>query len=178
MKRAGSMYKRLFLFVLLCAVLTSFKAYAGKSGLVPVEKLDRYSYFRHYMSQSELQQAYKKAEQIVTPLIGLKKKDQLMGIAVGLRTLVDSGQVRYSMKASHYNDPYGYLVKGVASCAGCARTTGLCLNMLGIRYEHVNESMYTHQWARVKVGKNYWICDAYGMYCGPEPAVRKHPYMR
>ena len=77
-----------------------------------------YNYFRRYMSQSELQQAYDRAESIVAPLVGMNKKDQLKGIAVGLRALVDNGSVGYSMKASHYNDPYGYLVKGMASCAG------------------------------------------------------------
>lgn len=42
--------------------------------------------------------------------------------------------------------------------------------------EHVNENKYAHQWCRVKVGKKYWICDAYGLYCGSEPGKRKHPY--
>ena len=178
MKGSKVFFRRLLLLFSLCMILTAGNAYAAKSGLVPVGKLANYNYFRRYMSQSELQQAYDRAESIVAPLVGMNKKDQLKGIAVGLRALVDNGSVGYSMKASHYNDPYGYLVKGMASCAGCARTTGLCLNMLGIRYEHVNENRYSHQWARVKVGKKYWICDAYGLYCGPEPGVRKHPYLK
>ena len=48
--------------------------------------------------------------------------------------------------------------------------------MLGYKYKHVNENQYS-QWARVKVGKQYWICDAYGLYAGLEPAKRKHPYL-
>ena len=64
-----------------------------------------------------------------------------------------------------------------ASCAGCTRATGLCLNMLGIPYEHVNENQWSHQWCRVKMDDgSYWICDAYGLYCGPEPAPYQHPY--
>lgn len=150
---------------------------AKKSGsLVPLTKLDRYQYFRRYMTDSQMQQAYKEAVKVTEPLKSLTLEDQLVGVASTLRKRFDSG-MKYSMSAAHYNDPYGYLVLGVASCAGCARTTGFCLNVLGITYEHVNENQYSHQWARVKVGSEYWICDAYGLYCGPEPAVRKHPYL-
>ena len=46
--------------------------------------------------------------------------------------MADSGQVAYTTSTPHYNDPYGYFVAGVSSCAGCTRATGLCLNMLGI----------------------------------------------
>ena len=91
--------------------------------------------------------------------------------------MVDSGQVVYSTEDAHYNDPYGYLVAGVASCAGCTRTTGLCLNMLGISYEHVNENQWSHQWCRVNIDGTYWICDAYGLYVGPEPEPYVHPYI-
>ena len=62
--------------------------------------------------------------------------------------MVDDGTVAYSTDVPHYNDAYGYLVLHVASCAGCTRTTGLCLNMLGIPYEHVNENQWSHQWCR------------------------------
>lgn len=88
---------------------------------------------------------------------------------------MDSGQVYYSTDEPHYNDPYGYFVSGVASCAGCARATGLCLDMLGIPYEHVNENQWSHQWCRVNMGDSYWICDAYGLYVGAEPAPYEHP---
>ena len=116
MKGSKVFFRRLLLLFSLCMILTAGNAYAAKSGLVPVGKLANYNYFRRYMSQSELQQAYDRAESIVAPLVGMNKKDQLKGIAVGLRALVDNGSVGYSMKASHYNDPYGYLVKGMASC--------------------------------------------------------------
>ncbi len=145
--------------------------------LVAMHNLEKYYYFRRYMSETELQQAYIEAVKIVEPLRGVSKEEQLYGIAYKLRKRYDNGMT-YSMSNRHYNDPYGYLILKTASCAGCARTTGLCLNILGISYEHVNENKYSHQWARVKVGNTYWICDAYGLYCGPEPGVRKHPYLR
>ncbi len=49
---------------------------------------------------------------------------------------------------------------------------------VGIPYEHVNENQYAHQWTRVDVNGTYWICDAYGMYCGPELAERQRPYFQ
>lgn len=177
MKSLKSFLTRFFLVFTLCVFMSSGSAYAARTKLVPMKKMAKYTYFRRYMTNKQMKKAYKKAKPIVQPLLGKPKTEQLYGIAVGLRKLVDTGRVAYSMRAKHYNDPYGYLVKGVASCAGCARTVGFCLNMLGIKYVHVNENKYKHQWARVKVGKTYWICDPYGLYCGPAPGKKKHPYL-
>lgn len=143
---------------------------------VPMEQLANLKSLRKKASDEELRQAYDIAVKLVAPYAECSREEQLVGIATTLREYFDSGMT-YSMSTEHYNDPYGYLVLGSASCAGCARTTGLCLNILGIPYEHVNENQYTHQWCRVDMGNGvYWICDAYGLYCGPEPAPYKHPY--
>ena len=144
---------------------------------VPVTKLANLKSLRKKTTDAEFRQAYDAAVELVTPLGKLSREEQLYGIAVALRDMVDSGQVAYSTSAAHYNDPYGYFVAGVSSCAGCTRATGLCLNILGIPYEHVNENQYAHQWCRVKMPDgSYWICDAYGLYVGPEPAPYQHPY--
>lgn len=143
---------------------------------VPMDQLANLSSLRKKATDDELAQAYEAAREIVTPLAGLSLEDQLYGIASALREMFDSG-MDYSMSSPHYNDPYGYFILGAASCAGCTRATGLCLNMLGIPYEHVNENQYSHQWCRVNVNGVYWICDAYGPYCGPEPAPYTHPYL-
>lgn len=74
----------------------------------------------------------------------------------------------YSMSEPHYNDPYEFFILNMASCAGSTRATGLCLNIFGIPYEHVNENQYTHQWCRVEVDGTYWISDPFGLYCGAE----------
>ena len=114
---------------------------------------------------------------MVTPLALMSRENQLYGIASALRAVVDDGSMAYSMEANHYNDPYGYFVLHTASCAGCARATALCLDILGIPYEHVNENQYSHQWCRVPMEDGgYWICDAFGLYCGPEPEPYQHPY--
>ena len=144
---------------------------------VAVNKLQNLTSLKKKCTDAEFQAAYNAAVELVTPLADLPREDQLYGIAVALRQMVDSGKVSYTTSTAHYNDPYGYFVAGVSSCAGCTRATGLCLNVLGISYEHVNENQWSHQWCRVKMDDgSYWICDAYGLYCGPEPAPYQHPY--
>ena len=143
---------------------------------VAINKLANYRSLKKKMTDEEFQLAYNAALQIVTPLAGKSREEQLLGIAIAVRNICDSGLV-YSTSNAHYNDPYGYFILGTASCAGCARATGLCLNILGIPYEHVNENQWSHQWCRVNVNGTYWICDAFGLYCGPEPAPYAHPLM-
>lgn len=142
------------------------------ASLVPMNQLQNLSSIRQRASNTELAQAYEVAKEIVEPLANLSKEAQLCGISLVLRIITDN-EVTYSMSAQHYDDPYGFFNLHTASCAGCTRATGLCLNMLGIPYEHVNENAYSHQWTRVN--GTYWICDAYGLYCGPEKVPYQHP---
>ena len=143
---------------------------------VPMDKLESLTSLKKKCTDAEFQAAYDVALGIVTPLAKKSTEEQLRGIAQELRRRFESG-MSYSTDVPHYNDPYGYFVVGVASCAGCTRATGLCLNILGISYEHVNENQWGHQWCRVNINGTYWICDAYGLYCGPEPAPYTHPYL-
>lgn len=150
-------------------------AQTASAGLVPLEQLPHLKNLKKKCTDEEFRAAYDVAAGIVTPLTAMGREDQLYQIAAAIRYRVDSGQVYYSTDEPHYNDPYGYFVAGVASCAGCARATGLCLDMLGIPYEHVNENQWSHQWCRVNMGDSYWICDAYGLYVGAEPFPYGHP---
>ena len=144
---------------------------------VAINKLAHYKSLKRKCTDEEFAQAYQEALKVVTPLALMSREDQLYGIASALRAVVDDGSMAYSMEANHYNDPYGYFVLRTASCAGCARATALCLDILGIPYEHVNENQYSHQWCRVPMEDgSYWICDAFGLYCGPEPEPYQHPY--
>ncbi len=142
--------------------------------LVPLEQLSNLSSIQKKASKSQLLQAYEEARKIVEPLANLSQEAQLSGIVLALRVRSEK-EVNYSMTAPHYNDPYGFFITGNASCAGSTRATGLCLNMLGIPYEHINEDQYDHQWIRVNVNGTYWICDSFGLYCGPEKEPYKHP---
>lgn len=142
--------------------------------LVSLDKLVNRSSLQKQASKDELAQAYEEARKIVEPLVNLNCEAQLCGIITALR-IMSEDEVAYSTSAPHYNDPYGFFVLHIASCAGCTRAAGLCLNILGIPYEHVNENQYSHQWARVNVNGSYWICDPYGVFCGPEKEPYKHP---
>lgn len=144
--------------------------------LVPAGKLANLPSVKGRATAAQFAQAYDAAKPVVEPLRGLSREAQLCGIAMAVRVITER-DVAYSMQSAHYADPYGFFVDHSASCAGCTRATGLCLNMLGIPYEHVNENAYSHQWARVELDGVYWICDAYGLYCGPEQAPRLHPYL-
>lgn len=145
------------------------------NGLVPIDQLANYESLKKNMTDAEFQAAYDEAVVIMEQLVGMSREDQVNYISAILRLRFDMTGMSYSTSATHYNDPYGYLVLGVSSCAGSARTTGLCLNMLGIYYEHVNENQWTHQWCRVNVNGTYWICDPFAMYAGPEPSPYGHP---
>lgn len=145
-------------------------------GIVPIDQLANYKSLKKKMTDEEFQAAYDEALKIVQPLVGKDMETQLTSIMSTLRARFDSG-MSYSTSSAHYNDAYGYLILGSASCAGSARTTGLCLNMLGIPYEHVNENQWSHQWCRVNLNGTYWICDPYGLYVGPEPGAYQHPYL-
>lgn len=142
--------------------------------LIPVDQLANLPNVRERASSAQFAEAYDVAKAIVEPLRGLSRETQLCAIALALRVITEEN-IAYSMESAHYADPYGFFVDHSASCAGCTRATGLCLNMLGIPYEHVNENAYSHQWTRVNLNGTYWICDAYGLYCGPEEVPYQHP---
>lgn len=142
---------------------------------VPANQLANRSSLKRKLSDAQFQQAYDIAAELVRPYAHYSREEQLIGVATQLRQLFENS-MGYSMTEEHYNDVYGYLVNGTASCAGCTRATGLCLNILGIPYEHVNENQYSHQWCRVNINGVYWICDAYGLYVGPEEVPYQHPY--
>lgn len=146
-------------------------------GIVALKDLPNYNSLKKKMTDAEFQAAYNEALKIVQPLVGLSREEQAKGIFTALRAMADNGTVTYSEKVSHYNDAYGYLVNHVASCAGSARTTGLCLNMLGMSYEHVNENQWSHQWCRVNINGVMWIVDPYGYVCAPESEPYAHPYL-
>lgn len=151
---------------------------APVDGIVAINNLANYGSLKKKMSDEEFQAAYNEALKIVQPLVGLSREEQAKGIFKALRAMADNGTVSYSEEAPHYNDAYGYLINHTASCAGSARTTGLCLNMLGMSYEHVNENQWDHQWCRVNINGVMWIVDPYGYVCAPESGPYAHPLLQ
>ena len=130
--------------------------------LVPVSQLANLPSVKERASSEQFALAYEEAKRIVDPIRGLSREAQLCAIALATRVIAEKN-ITYSMESAHYADPYGFFVDHSASCAGCTRATGLCLNMLGIPYEHVNENAFSHQWTRVNVTGTSWICEAYGL---------------
>ncbi|MCL1819824.1 MAG: S-layer homology domain-containing protein [Oscillospiraceae bacterium] len=130
------------------------------------------------MTAAEFEQAYAIAKNIASKYAGMSRAEQLQGIYKDLRAITEViiFSDGYTTSDPHYNDVYGFFVLNAASCAGATRAVGLCLNILDIPFEHINENQWKHQWCRVEVNGEYWICDAYGMYVGKEPAPYEHPY--
>lgn len=146
------------------------------ASLVEASKLNNYSSLKKKVSDEEFSKAYAAAAQVSSKYLGMSLEEQLKGIYTDLRYMAEN-ELSYTMDSLHYSDVYGFFISKSASCAGAARAVGLCLNQLGIPYEHVHEGEYSHQWCRVNVNGIYWICDAYGMYVGPEPAPYQHPIL-
>jgi len=154
--------------------------------IVPKELLYNRENLRKKCDKAEFYNAYDQAYQIVYPLRGKTRLEQLNIITYTISNIVNQS-VPYSIKSYHYNDPCGVfscrqkdtngnLIHPLgASCAGVTRATGLCLNMLAIPYEHVNYKEWKHEWCRVNINGVYYICDPYLGYVGPEPAPYKHP---
>jgi uncharacterized protein YjdB len=124
------------------------------------------------MTTKQYAEAYAVAKGIVNEYKDKDIIEQLEGVALEVSIIHASG--KYSMTAKHYNNVYGALVLKCSSCAGVTRAVGLCLTILGIPYEHVNENKYKHQWCRVymKKYKEYWVVDGQVALVAPEP----HPY--
>lgn len=144
------------------------------NGIVPLNELSNLKLLHWNLTDAQLQECYDAVKPFVATLVGLSREEQMKKIALELREFFDA-RMEYSTTAPHFLDAYGYLVLKKASCQGAAAATGLCLNMLGFDYEHVNHNKWTHQWCRVNYNGTYWIVDPYGLYCGPEPAPYKHP---
>jgi hypothetical protein len=105
----------------------------------------------------------------MAPYAALSREKQIEAVAKKLYDeYMKEGKITYSDKAAHYNDVYGFFVNRVSSCAGATRAVGLCLNILGIEYQHINENKWDHQWCRVKVGEKDWLCDVFFPRYGPE----------
>lgn len=144
------------------------------NGIVPINQLANYKILHWNLTDEQLKECYDAVKPFVASIKNLSREEQMKKIALELRDFFDA-RGEYSDKAPHFLDAYGYLILKKASCQGATAATGLCLNMLGIDYEHVNHNKWTHQWCRVKHGNSYWIVDPFGLYCGPEPGEYKHP---
>ena len=148
---------------------------------VALTELDNYSYFARRMSQEQLQESYDVMAQILGRVRYSRRVSRLSDaekawVAYNVTYQIYHQYCEYSMSEPHYDDTYGFFINHVVSCAGVAMASGMCLNALGLPYEHVHLLEYRHQWARVKIGNEYWIVDGQGGYCGPEDETDWYDY--
>lgn len=127
---------------------------------VPLSKLANLQSLKKDMSDAQMKQVYDIAVDLMRPTAAFKTLEQKAFYAARIIALKYKDYT-YTSKTSHYGDPYGVFIERKATCSGFTRTLGLCLNILGIPYEHVNEGLWEHQWCRVKINGTYWACDAY-----------------
>ena len=150
--------------------------------LVPAEILYMRKSLRKSLNIGPFKSAYEEARvNIVDPTRRMYPNNmylQMNEIARRMYNWVNfSPGVKYDTKRSHYNDPAGVFGvfgqkidngKGLeairiyrASSAGTARAVGLCLNMLAIPYQHVNENTWKQQFVKVTYNGANYIIDPY-----------------
>lgn len=142
---------------------------------VPMNQLDNAKLLHWNLTDEQYASAYNEALQIAKYAAGLSLKQQLKYITIAVRSYFNRTGT-YSTEAPHWFDAYGFYVLHKSSCQGAACAVGMCLNILGIPYEHINHNKWEHQWCRVNVAKKYWICDSFGGYFGEEPSPYGHPF--
>ena len=130
------------------------------------------------MTDAEFDQAYNKAYNIVVEFAGYTKDEMIMAVYIELATIRRYSYWEYSMSEKHYNDVYGFFILNRTSCAGDVRAAALCLAILGIPSEHVNENQYGHQWLRVELDGDYVVLDVNAPYIGYELEAYKHPLIQ
>ena len=130
------------------------------------------------MTDAEFTQAYNIAYDFVKDLAGLNKLAQVNLLFYRLASFRHGIQWEYSMETAHYSDVYGFFVLHRTSCAGDVRAAALCLTILGIPYEHVNENKYEHQWTRANVDGVYFVLDVNAPWMGYELKPYEHPKLQ
>lgn len=127
---------------------------------VPISALANYANLKKGLTDAQFQQVYDIAVNLMARSEELETLEQKAYFAARIVACTYKDYT-YTMEGPYYATPYGVFVDRKASCAGYARAVGLCLNILGIPYEHVNEGLYSHQWCRVRINGVTWNVDGY-----------------
>ena len=144
--------------------------------ITPKEVLYRRASLRKSCTQAEFYNAYDEAYPIVVAAKAAYPNNMYGQMTYLERALYNrinvSPRVPYKTSGAHYNDPCGVFgnidkdANGVripfgADCAGTTRAMGLCLNMLQIPYQHMNENKWKQQWCRVTINGRTFALDPY-----------------
>lgn len=148
----------------------------GLGDVTPKELLYERKSLRKNCSKAEFYNAYDEALPIVMAARAAFPNNmygQMGYVAQTLYTRINYNPgVRYKTSGEHYNDPcsvFGNIEKDSSGrripyggdCAGTTRAMGLCLNMMQIPYQHVNENQWKQQWCRVTINGKSYALDPY-----------------
>ncbi len=148
----------------------------GVGDITPKELLYQRKSLRKGCTKAEFFNAYDEAYPIVLAARAAAPNNmygQMQYVAAELFNRINYNPgVRYKTGGKHYNDPcgvFGNVDKDASGkripygcdCAGSTRAMGLCLNMLQIPYNHINENTWKQQWCQVKINGKSFAIDPY-----------------
>lgn len=148
---------------------------ASGSQIVAIKDLAHYAELKKTLTDEQFQAAYDIALDIVKPLVGTSKENQVKGVYAGLKEYRACNSVMENEDDPNNDDVYGYFVSRYASDnIGTTDACSLCLDMLGLTYEHAYTNDGEYHWCRVDMGDGtYWICDAQSHEWGSESELFK-----
>ncbi|MDE6292916.1 MAG: transglutaminase-like domain-containing protein [Bacilli bacterium] len=76
-------------------------------------------------------------------------------------------------KTNHGDEAYAALVMKIAACSGFCKAVTLLCDEAGLKSQHINAGLWTHQWNKIYVDGKWQVLDAQLGYFGGE----KHPYL-
>ncbi len=148
----------------------------GVGDITPKELLYQRKSLRKGCTQAEFYNAYDEAYPIVIAARAAAPNNmygQMAYVANELFNRINYNPgIRYKTKGKHYNDPCGVFgnvdkdssgrrIPYGCDCAGSTRAMGLCLNMLQIPYNHINENTWKQQWCQVYINGKAYALDPY-----------------
>ena len=148
----------------------------GVGDITPKELLYQRKSLRKNCTKAEFYNAYDEAYPIVLAARAAAPNNMYGQMAYVAKVLYNrinyNPGVRYKTSGKHYNDPCGVFgnvdkysngtrIPYGADCAVTTRAMGLCLNMLQIPYQHINENTWKQQWCRVTINGKSYALDPY-----------------
>lgn len=145
------------------------------SQIVDIKNLAHYDELKKNLTDEQFQEAYDVALTVVKSLVGKDKETQVKGVYGGLKEFRAHNAVMDNKSEPHNDDVYGYFIKRYASDnIGTTDACSLCLDMLGLTYEHAHTNDGVYHWCRIDMGNGtYWICDAQSHEWGSETELYK-----
>jgi hypothetical protein len=163
----------------ICTIMRMYGFVYAATGVAPVSELPNSlpatQSLRKGMTDTEFDQAFEAAYNIMRSYAGVSREEQVEAVFNELSYIRHRSAWEYSMTDAHYNDAYGFFMLHRTSCAGDVRAAGLCLTILGIPYEHINENQYGHQWVRLEVEGVFVVLDVNAPFIGFELTPYRHP---